>query len=653
MQAIIFCSLLFASAVSSFSLRERCPVFSETPRKCDPIAPKSFLFTPVENATGIALSHAPSNELFFDFLKSLSLTQSEFFAPGLGTWPDAIDWTAAVIGTHVSGALRTLSEDLVYLDSKATSVTDWRRAANAVDNFFAQTVGYYFGQDALAIKDEAYDDMLWVVLGWLETVKFVNTHSSLHYPFTNGGDASESMPGLVDERFDSFSALADQPYLGNTWIPTFSHRARIFWDLAEQGWDTKLCNGGMIWNPRLLPYKNAITNELFISASISMYLYFPGDDSQSPFYNRTDKFNPVDPAAGIPRVPRDSTYLKAAIEGYLWLKNSNMTNQQGLYVDGYHISGYSDSNNNNTKCDERDEMVFTYNQGVLLTGQRGLWDATGASSYLEDGHRLIQSVINATGYNLKSDRPIDSIWDIKPGVLPKWHGLGRLGVMEEYCDASATCSQDGQTFKGIFFHHLTTFCAPLETPPLDAGSKIKYINKPAFEIIKRTHSEACKSYTGWLQHNVRAALATRDAVGLYGQWWTAGLLMAHNWVGEGGEWPTLDTDGIDKVPNATDYRNYGVPNDRTWGGNGLSPHNEPTAPPPQKDYYNSDQSQVVLGKRRSRRDSREQREREGGESGKRPKPIHDPNKRGLGRTVETHSGGLALLRAYWKIAQLP
>ena len=39
----------------------------------------------------------------------------------------------------------------------------------------------------------------------------------------------------------------------------------------------------MSWNPYLEPYKNAITNELFISASIGMYLYFPGDDNDSPF----------------------------------------------------------------------------------------------------------------------------------------------------------------------------------------------------------------------------------------------------------------------------------------------------------------------------------------------------------------------------------
>jgi hypothetical protein len=431
---------------AAFSLSERCPVFFERPRQCDPIAPTSFLPASVDIATRARFTPPADNSVFADFLNALHVTQSEFFAPRMGTWPDAIGWTGTVVGTHLSAATRSISEDLVFLKSKEDSITDWRRASNLVDNYFAQTIAYYFGQDALTLKHEAYDDMLWAVLGWLETVQFITTHSNRHYTLTSP-DLSQATPGFTDGRSNSCGMISNRPYHGNIWTPTFSRRARIFWDLASYGWDTKLCNGGMIWNPRLTPYKNAITNELFIAASISMYLYFPGDDIQSPFHNRTDRFNPEDPDAEVPSGPRDAKYLKAAIDGYRWLRSSNMTNSQGLFVDGFHISGYHDKKDNNTRCDVRDEMVFTYNQGVILTGQRGLWDATGASSFLMDGHNMIQNVIKATGYNLSSNSPVDRSLKIKAGVLPKWYGLGRLGVMEEYCDASATCSQDGQTFK--------------------------------------------------------------------------------------------------------------------------------------------------------------------------------------------------------------
>ncbi|KAI1739212.1 glycosyl hydrolase family 76-domain-containing protein [Xylaria scruposa] len=609
--------IVFASIATAFWLPDKCPIFFEKQRLCDPIAPTIFLPPSVNSAAKIRSARVADNSVFVDLLNALNVTQSEYFAPWVGTWPDAIDWTAAVIGTHVSGATRSISEDLVFLHTKWDSTSDWKRASNIIDNYFAQTIAYYFGQDAFAIRNEAYDDILWVVLGWLESVKFINTHSDLYYALASP-NLSGATPGVADGVFNGHATIPHQPYHGNIWVSAFAHRARIFWDLASHGWDTTLCNGGMVWNPRLLPYKNAITNELFIAASISMYLNFPGDDNESPFYDRPDRFNPGNPDSKEYRGPRDARYLKAAVEGYRWFRNSNMTNDQGLIVDGFHISGYLDENNNNTRCDVRDEMVYTYNQGVILTGQRGLWDATGAPSFLADGHNLIQKVIKATGYDLLLDRPFDNLLHAKTGVLPRWHGLGRLGVMEERLDASGTGSQDLQTFKGIFFHHLTTFCAPLEAPsPEESGLRI---HANAFRAIKASHADACRAYGGWLEHNARAALKTRDAAGRFGQWWTAGLL-SDDWVGP---WPTVTNDGIDDTPeNATDYRNTGVPTDTTWRSS------LPTEPPHTR--Y-SQYGQTPLQPRAS---------------------VEDPNDRGRGRTVETQSGGLGLLRAYWKITQVP
>lgn len=185
---------------------------------------------------------------------------------------------------------------------------------------------------------QAFDDILWVVLGWLEAINFVRVHSALHYPPSSATGASKR--GLRQ-------VLGTQQWHGNYWVESFAHRARIFWELARNGWDTKLCGGGMNWNPRLEPYKNAVTNELWIAASVSMYLYFPGDNNTSPWSST-----------------RDKKYLSAAVDGYNWLMGINMTNSQGLFVDGYHISNVK---NGSTVCDKRDEMVYTYNQGK---GQR-------------------------------------------------------------------------------------------------------------------------------------------------------------------------------------------------------------------------------------------------------------------------------------------
>lgn len=355
----------------------------------------------------------------------------------------------------------------------------------------------------------------------------------------------------------------------------------------------------MIWNPRLVPYKNAITNELWIAASIAMYESLP---------------------------TADPVYMAAAVEGYKWLKDVNMTNQQGLYVDGYHI----DSNRpNNVECDVRDEMVYTYNQGVILTGQRGLWAVTGSHSYLTEGHSLIQSVIEATGWDMYGNAPVDDVHALPPGqILPPWHGLGRGGILEEMCDASGTCSQDGQTFKGIFFHHLTAFCAPMEAAGIVPNGS--HLSSDEYAHVRAAHARGCRAYLGWIGHNARAALGTRDERGRFGMWWGANVFSRRS--------VSVLADGIDhEAPNATDYRNEGTPQGAVWGASSRWV-------PGAHMTRCQDQSTRPVADQRMPDEARA-----GGEDTE--KRDGDPNSRGRGRTVETQAGGLALLRAYWEISQ--
>lgn len=420
-------------------------------------------------------------------------------------------------------------------------------------------------------------------------MNFARSHDSLHFP------KAEHSPNASFPT-DIHAALASLPWRGQLWIPSFQSRAQSFWLLGAQGWDTTLCHGGMVWNPRLKPYKNAITNELYISASISMYQHLNNESV----------------------VDKDPLHLQAAVEGYKWLVNSNMTNREGLFVDGFHIGRRK---HGNVECDVRDEMVYTYNQGVLLTGQRGLWDVTGSPSYLADGHDLIQAVIKATGWSLKTNRPIDLV-DMS-AKLPKWRGLGRGGILEEQCDASGTCSQDGQTFKGIYFHHLNAFCRPLDPDRLKEHDSF---DMHSFSRVKAAHQSACQAYLGWVKHNALAALKTRDSRGRFGMWWGSGLF--------GNIYIFPESDGIDHdAANTTDYRNQGTPKDEVWGrsarwlpGSWKGGLEKQVAP--ELDYK---KMETPMGKGR-------------------PRPS-DPNDRGRGRTVETQVGGVALLRAYWDISQ--
>ncbi|KAJ4421011.1 hypothetical protein N0V85_000356 [Neurospora sp. IMI 360204] len=581
--------------------------------------------------------------LFDEMINALDVMQEAYFQPWVGTWPSAIDWTAAVLGTHIAGTLETLHRSLEIAASRGIEISEgWSATENTISLYFSQLIGFYFGQNIFALRQEAYDDMLWVVLGWLDTVKFVDGYSSTpsRPPFGFGGMNGIEFPT---------ETLRNRTWHGTLWTPAFAHRARIFWELAAAGWDTTLCGGGMNWNPRLLPYKNAITNELYIAASVMMYLHFPGDDNNSPFiseHGNTQPMNgPPNPSRDKKWYPHDPKYLAAALDAYAWLISSNMTNSLGLFTDGFHISGYS-SGSNNTKCDERDEMLYTYNQGVILTGQRNLFSVDPDASYLKAGHTLIQNVIRATGWDLVRDSPVDDLDSLKSGELPPWRGLGRAGILEEVCDASGECSQDAQTFKGIWMHHFTAFCSPItQQAPLNHSTLTSTTPPPGPEFwntITKEHHAACQRYAGWLKHNAHAAARTRDSEGKFGMWWTAGLLNVKTSELRFGPDSLAPTEGV------TDYRNQGVPQTSEWvaeeellpgGGGGRGP----------TVVYNDQNNKVqhpMTGSQGSKRmghkmaTSKESRKAVDG----------DPNTRGRGRTVETQSGGLAVLRALWELS---
>lgn len=319
----------------------------------------SLLLLGLTSQEEVPLIFSPSKQSSHldEFKTALGTLQSTFFSLDSGTYPTGIDWTRAVLGTYLASATQTLS------------AIPGERALS--DTYFAQLIAFFFGQDDNELRRQAFDDILWVVLGWLEAVK------------------------MIDFRADTFDNLT---WTGEEWRKPFADRALEFYKLAEKGWDTDLCEGGMLWSPYLDPYKNAITNELYISASVGMYLYH-GD--------------------------RNERYLANAMRGIEWLRASNMTNRQGLYVDGFHISN---ANGVGKKiCDVRDEMVYTYNQGVILSGLRGLAQATGDVYYMMEGFQLLDAVVTSE----------ERVGEIVRG-----------GILTEKCDIGGYCSQDGQNFKG-------------------------------------------------------------------------------------------------------------------------------------------------------------------------------------------------------------
>lgn len=550
-----------------------------------------------------------------DLRDALETMQSEYFSLWLGMWTYAIDWTSAVMANHVSAVLSSLSNSVAYtmpgsFDKARKLDVEAQRVENEINKYFGHSVAFFFGEQAFAIRQQAYDDMLWVVLGWLDSIRFTEEHSERHYPSPNLESHERS------------------EWHGRQFAPVFAHRARIFYELAEEGWDWHLCGGGMLWNPRLQPYKNAITNELFISASIAMYLHFPGDDNCSPYLGVTDSKRskaawkkPGSLAKGDisgctdrnSLSKYDPVYLRNAINGYTWLKKSGMKNDQGLYTDGFHIRGYSE-NHTKTECDERNEMLYTYNQGVILSGLRGIWEATGDVAFLEDGHELIRSVIHATGWTDTSIYPTPSMSnrgaknsesDYMAPNDGSWAGLGAHGILTELCDPPGYCNQDGQTFKGIFFHHLTEFCASLPTTPVTPGK-----THAASRLTASLHRASCDEYAPWVVKNAQAALNTRNERGLFGTWWGAGDAQASKMS----LYSQLKRQNLEKE-DLIDRRADEEISSYVQGQ--LEPAEEITVRETQK--Y----------------DRPEER-------------SDDPNDRGRGRTVETQGGGVAVTRAMWE-----
>jgi len=448
-------SRIIAALATTLSLTSALPI---------PIGSESATFQ--RQASG---SDNSAGHWLYELVDAIATMQAPPYWSGYN-WT-SIQWISAFLNTELSATDRSLTEILVENDgSLPGSSFSAPTIDSEISKHYTQIRSFLDGEDTEQIFGAAYDDAQWVVLEWIEAIKFMNEYDA----YTNGSRSLDD-------------------------VRKFAHRAHVFYNLVQNQFDTSTCGGGITWNPALEPYKNAITNELFMASSIAMYLYFPGDYNTDPYptANYSSDTNTTLPSLPFMQ-PHDPLFLDNAIKEYDWFKSQNFTNEQGLIVDGFHVS------KGQTACDERNEMVYSYNQGVILSGLRGLWEATADPSYLADGYDLIATVIDATGWNTQD-----------ASKASEWAGLGRNGIMEDYCDAAANCSQDAQIFKGIYFHHLDIFCEPLPTEtPLVQGVTVL-----ADGDMAATHSEHCESYAAWVTHNAEAAISNRDQYNVIGGWW--------------------------------------------------------------------------------------------------------------------------------------
>lgn len=126
---------------------------------------------------------------------------------------------------------------------------------------------------------------------------------------------------------------------------------RIFENMVT-AWDDT-CGGGLWWNEDRR-YKNAITNELFLTVAARLHQ----------------------------RAGRDSYYLDWARREWDWFQASGMTGISGLVNDGL-----------TADCRNNGQPTYTYNQGVVLGGLAALYEISGDQDYLRQGESIADAAL--------------------------------------------------------------------------------------------------------------------------------------------------------------------------------------------------------------------------------------------------------------------
>jgi predicted alpha-1,6-mannanase (GH76 family) len=128
--------------------------------------------------------------------------------------------------------------------------------------------------------------------------------------------------------------------------------ARTVFAHSLTGWDGT-CGGGLWWNQDRR-YKNAITNELFLTLAARL----------------------------AQRVSGNRDYRDWALRAWDWLHASGMIGPSGLVNDGLTAA-----------CENNQGITWTYNQGVILGGLAALFELTGDQGYLRQGEVIADAAL--------------------------------------------------------------------------------------------------------------------------------------------------------------------------------------------------------------------------------------------------------------------
>jgi predicted alpha-1,6-mannanase (GH76 family) len=168
--------------------------------------------------------------------------------------------------------------------------------------------------------------------------------------------------------------------------------ARLIFNDITTGWSNEF-GGGLYWK-KGMSFKGTISNSLAFTLATRLYLA------------DTQEIN-------------GRSCLQWSIDIWKWMQDSKLINDQGLMQDGIRERNGEQQIKPN---------LYTYNQGVVLTGLVNLHKITGEEHYLKSANQLAKATIV--------------------------HMVNEQGILKEIICEPDNCKPDSEQFKGIFMRHL-------------------------------------------------------------------------------------------------------------------------------------------------------------------------------------------------------
>jgi predicted alpha-1,6-mannanase (GH76 family) len=195
----------------------------------------------------------------------------------------------------------------------------------------------------------------------------------------------------------------DNGWWGLAWVAAYDltgetrylDAARTIFANMVTGWDDT-CGGGVWWNTDR-KYKNAVTNELFLTLAARLHQRCTGT----------------------------AEYLDWARREWDWFCARGLIGPEGLINDGLDHS-----------CQNNHGQTWTYNQGMVLCGLAALHEITGDAGYLRQGEAI-------------ADAAISELTTPAAGA--------RYGILLEPGEARGFNDGDRPQFKGVFIRSLYDF----------------------------------------------------------------------------------------------------------------------------------------------------------------------------------------------------